>query len=183
MPGKHKPLLDTLPTKQGIVFDIENNQVLSKGFIRSHSPRIYKCQLYLLNSADGSLVQIDRITGDIEVVARFPGFTRGLYFYEDYAFIGLSKLRTDKNPLAKEFPLYQSHGSNLKSGLLIYDLQQKQTVGFLEYKTEMTEVYDIAILPNYTRSLVLNTSTEYYKKSFTFPNQLAFTDVTPPTDT
>ena len=159
----------TLPTNQGVIIDVETNNILAEGFIRPHSPRIYKGDLYLLNSAEGALVKVDRTTGNVVTLAVFPGFTRGLSFYEDYAFVGLSKLREGKNPLALEFPIYKSD-AKLKSGIAVWQLSVNRLVGFIEYTTEITEVYDVAILENYRRPMIFNTISDSYRKSFILPN-------------
>ncbi len=156
-------------TNKGIIMDVEKNNILAEGFIRPHSPRIYKGDLYLLNSGEGSLVKVDRKTGNIETLVVLPGFTRGLSFYEDYAFVGLSKLREGKNPLALEFPIY-ANAASLKSGIAVWQLSLNRLVGFIEYTTEITEIYDVAILENYRRPMIFNTISDSYHKSFTLPH-------------
>jgi uncharacterized protein (TIGR03032 family) len=77
----------------GILMDVESNQILSQGLSMPHSPRWYANRLWVLESGRGSLAQIDPHSSKLETVIQLPGFTRGIDFWQDWAFIGLSKVR------------------------------------------------------------------------------------------
>ena len=170
---------DTPAIETGCVIDVEKNDILAQGFIMPHSPRIYQDELYLLNSGAGELLKIDRQSGSYQTLTRLPGFTRGLAFYDDYAFIGLSKLRTGNNPIAARLPVYASEAGmqGLKAGIAIYQLSTQRLLGFIEYKTELTEVYDIAVLPGYQHPMIFNTLTDDYRKAFVLPNDNAYWEI------
>ena len=79
------------PNKQctGQLLDIDSGQAVTQGLAMPHSPRVYGEKLWVLNSGLGNLELVDPKTGKRDVVASMPGYTRGLAFYEHYAFIGL----------------------------------------------------------------------------------------------
>gem|GEM_PF-369320 len=88
-------------TKTGVIFDLETNQVICQGLGMPHSPTMINGELYLLLSATGEIVKCDVNTGEIEVIKKIGGFVRGMSFYKDYLFIGLSKLRKNSSTFAK----------------------------------------------------------------------------------
>jgi hypothetical protein len=47
---------------------------------------------------------VDPATGARDTVARLPGYTRGLAFYDHYAFIGLSKVRETSTLSMSDMP-------------------------------------------------------------------------------
>ncbi len=47
----------------------------------------------MLDSGNGGVSVVDERTGDLTTVARLPGFTRGLDFWDRCAFVGLSQVR------------------------------------------------------------------------------------------
>ena len=77
----------------GILMDITTNEVIVRGLSMPHSPRGYRDRLWVLESGRGTLAQVDLATGTLTTVAEFPGFTRGIDFWGDLAFIGLSQIR------------------------------------------------------------------------------------------
>ncbi len=77
----------------GVVIDVDDGRTIADGFCMPHSPRVHEGQLYLLDSGRGRLVRVDRKSGDVEEIASYPGYGRGLSFCGQFAFIGMSKAR------------------------------------------------------------------------------------------
>ena len=77
----------------GILIDIETNEVLLRGLSMPHSPRWYRDNLWLLESGKGSFAKVDLTNKKLETIVNLPGFTRGIDFWGDLAFIGLSQVR------------------------------------------------------------------------------------------
>jgi uncharacterized protein (TIGR03032 family) len=80
--------------KRGVVFHGGTREVVVAGLTRPHSARIHNNALWLDNSGYGELVRADgQGSGTAyEVVRRLPGWTRGLCFVGDVAFVGTSKV-------------------------------------------------------------------------------------------
>ncbi len=80
----------------GVVIDIESNEIVCEGLSMPHSPRLYRDNLWVLNSGTGELGTISGLEsgkGEFEPRAFCPGFLRGLTFHGNFAFVGLSKPR------------------------------------------------------------------------------------------
>lgn len=153
-------------TKTGVVIDVETNEVIAEGLAMPHSPRIFNGALYVLLSATGELVKIDLKTKSIEVIKKLNGFVRGMSYYKDYLFVGLSKLRENSSTFGKlEFA---QHANQV--GISIIHLPTKAVVGEIKYLSSVDEIYDVHVLANKTRPNILNTLTEDHKAALMIPN-------------
>jgi len=162
-------------THSGIVMDLENGEVLTRGLSMPHSPRIYDGKLYMLLSATGELICMDTTTGSYEVVNGLGGFVRGMSKCGDYLFIGLSKLRKGSSTFGK-LPL--SHREQ-KAGITIIHLPTGAKVGQIVYETSVDEIYDIRILPNRSRANILNTEKDLHKQGLMIPSKTYWSSKTP----
>ena len=77
----------------GVVLDVATGQVVCRGLSMPHSPRLHGGRLWILNSGLESVGWVDPVTGKYECVENLPGYTRGLSFCGQFAFVGLSKIR------------------------------------------------------------------------------------------
>jgi uncharacterized protein (TIGR03032 family) len=75
---------------KGVVFSGATREPICHGLTRPHSARLSGSDLYVDNSGYGELVQVSG--GTLEVVARLPGWTRGLALVDGYAFVGTSRV-------------------------------------------------------------------------------------------
>ncbi len=77
----------------GILMDVASGEVITRGLSMPHSPRWYAGRLWVCESGAGTFGFIDPNTGKYEPIAEVPGFTRGLDFAGNLAFVGLSQVR------------------------------------------------------------------------------------------
>ena len=77
----------------GIVMDVASGELMAQGLSMPHSPRWHAGRLWVCESGAGTLGYVDPRTGRYEAVAATPGFTRGLDFAGNLAFVGLSQVR------------------------------------------------------------------------------------------
>src|SRR5262249_53395294 len=77
----------------GCLIHVSPGATVARGFAMPHSPRVFQGRVWLLDSGTGRLVVVDSSTARVETVAELPGYTRGLAFHDDFAFVGLSKIR------------------------------------------------------------------------------------------
>ncbi|MCB9360784.1 MAG: TIGR03032 family protein [Flavobacteriales bacterium] len=150
----------------GMLMDIDTNEIILDGLAMPHSPRMYNNELYLLLSASGEFVKVNVAEKNFEVIKRFDGFCRGLSIYNDYAFVGFSKLRKNSSTFAK---LSFSEKANF-SGIKIIHIPTKAEVGEIKYQTSVDEIYEVAVLPNMIRPNILNTINPIHKHSLAIPN-------------
>ena len=117
----------------GVMLDVKSDEVLVSGLSMPHSPRFHDSTLYVLESGLGRLLRVDWRSGDTQIVATLPGYARGMTCYGNLAFIGLSQQRDEPG--------------ERKSGVWIIDLRDGSTFGWIEFLGEVTEVFDVALLP------------------------------------
>lgn len=165
------------PTKthSGILLDVAANDVICADLPMPHSPRLIDDELYLLLSATGEIVRVDRTHGDWEVVNRLNGFVRGLERYGDYLFVGTSRLR--KTHTFGDLELAQR--DDLFCGVTAIHLPTGAIVGQLIYQNSCEEIYDVRILPGRHRPNILNHLTPAHRTAVTIPGS-TFWGATPP---
>ncbi|MEJ6589906.1 MAG: TIGR03032 family protein [Crocinitomicaceae bacterium] len=154
---------DTVTTG-GIVIDVETDEIIIDGLAMPHTPRIFNGELYTLLSATGELIKINKEKSTYEVIVQLDGFVRGMDLYNDYLFIGLSKLRENSSTFAK---------LNLKAneaGIMIVHLPTASIAGKISYQTSLDEIYDVHVLPGKVRPNILNTIRPDYKEGVTTPD-------------
>ncbi len=153
-------------TKSGIIIDVATKEVITRGLAMPHSPRLYNNELYVLLSAAGALIKIDKESGKHEEILKIDGFVRGMDLYQDFLFIGLSKLRKNSSTFAK-LPFADKAK---EAGILIVHLPTASLVGKITYQTSVDEIYDVHILPDKIRPNILNTIKNTHKLGLSTPN-------------
>lgn len=136
----------------GIIVDIASNEFIHENLAMPHSPRIHQNELYFLQSADGSVFKSNRKNGTLELVYQSKYFVRGMSFYKDYAFIGLSKLRetsTSFASLAKE-------GFANYAGILVLNIKTGECIGEIQYLNSVEEIFDVCVLEHCSKPNILN---------------------------
>lgn len=128
----------------GVVVDIESGEVVCAGFCMPHSPRYHNGSLWLLNSGEGAVVKLDPRAGTADVVTVLPGYTRGLAFVGNFAFVGLSLIR--ETSVFGGMPIAERK-KQLHCGVGIVDLTAGRCVATLQFLTGIGEVFDLQIVP------------------------------------
>lgn len=128
----------------GILMDIQNNEVLAEGLSMPHSPRWHQGQLWLLESGKGALSRYDFDTRQVIEVASLPGFTRGLDFVGDFAFVGLSKVR--ESATFSGLPITRL--PKRISGVWVVNIKTGKVASYVEYTSGIDEVFAVSVLPH-----------------------------------
>ena len=129
----------------GVLIDLENDRVICRGLSMPHSPRWHAGQLWVLESGKGSLARVDPETGKLEPIVELPGFTRGLDFFGPLAFIGLSQVR--ETAVFSGIPITE-RSRERNSGVWVVNIETRQVLGYLRFKTGVQEVFAVQVLPN-----------------------------------
>lgn len=140
----------------GCLIEVASGAVVMRELAMPHSPRLYRGQLYLLDSGRGSLIQVNSSTGSAETLAVLPGFTRGLDCFGGYAFVGLSQIRD--TAVFGGLPLQESH-SELRSGLAVVELSSGQLVSLFSFHSGVEEVFGVTVLPGYRNPVLIGPDT------------------------
>lgn len=134
----------------GVVIDVRSGEIVCEGLSMPHSPRMHRGELWLLNSGTGELgivKDLDKGKGRFEPRAFCPGFLRGLSFYDNLAFVGLSKPRYKRfEGLALDERL-QRADSEPWCGIQIIDLANGSCVDWFRIDGFVGELYDVEVLP------------------------------------
>ena len=150
----------------GVLMDVKTNSIILDKLQMPHSPRIYKDKLYFLQSASGTISQMDMKTNEIEKTKELKGFVRGMDIYNDYAFIGLSKIRETSQAFG-DMPISQYDN---RAGFVLFHLPTFSIVGEVVYENSVDEIFDIKVIPNVMKPNILNTMDESYKELIVYPN-------------
>lgn len=140
----------------GLLIDVDTGETAVGGLSMPHSPRLHQGRLWLLNAGSGELGTADLAAGRFEPVAFCPGFSRGLAFAGNLAFVGLSLAR--ENRTFQGLPLdgaLKAKGAEARCGIIAVDVRSGDTVGWIRLEGVVRELYDIAVLPGIGRPSML----------------------------
>ncbi len=144
-------------TTGGCLIEVSTGEVIAGGLCMPHSPRLYRGTLYFLDSGQGTLNCCDPLNGRTEVIAKLPGFTRGLACWQGHAFVGLSQIR--ETAVFGGLPL-EAQQSDLRCGLAIVSLATGQVVGTFWFNSGVEEVFAVTVLPGYHNPAVIGPDPE-----------------------
>ena len=146
----------------GVLIDIQRNEVLLRGLSMPHSPRWYQGKLWLLNSGDGGFGFVDEKSGRYENVTTLPGFTRGLDFFGNLAFIGMSQVRET----ATFSGIAIAARPERMCGMFVVDITTGQPVAFMQFKDAVQEVFAVQVLPGIRFPDIINDNEELLAGSY-----------------
>ena len=129
----------------GIIIDVRSGEIVTQGLSMPHSPRWYQNRLWILESGTGSLQTVDLESGKRTTVIELPGYLRGLSFFKQYAFVGLCKIRGDRDTFGG-LEIEKKH-SELKCAIYVLDLVRGAVVGIIEFTKGIEELFDVCVLP------------------------------------
>jgi uncharacterized protein (TIGR03032 family) len=134
-PGHKNFLVD----RRGVIFSGETREPIARGLTRPHSARLYKGNIWVDNSGYGELGTVDRMA--FVPLARMPGWTRGLAFHGDIAFVGTSRV----------LPRFSQYAPGIKvdesiCGLHAVDTQSGRVLGSLMWPYG-NQIFGIEFLP------------------------------------
>lgn len=128
----------------GVLIDVASGEIIARGLSMPHSPRWYGGKLWLLESGTGTFGLVDPRTGRYEPIATLPGFTRGLDFFGNLAFIGLSQVR--ETAVFSGIPITENQAER-NCGVWVVDIRNGQTVAFLRFEDALQEIFAVQVLP------------------------------------
>lgn len=102
----------------GVVFSGATREPIVRGLTRPHSARLHSDKIYLDNSGYGEFGVVH--DGKFEIIAKLPGWTRGLCLIGDTAIVGTSRVIPKFRSYAPGLDLEKStcalHAIDLKTG-------------------------------------------------------------------
>jgi hypothetical protein len=153
----------------GVLMDVDSGEILCRGLSMPHSPRWYGGRLWVCESGSGTLGTVDLNTLRYEAVAAVPGFTRGLDFAGDLAFVGLSQVR--ESAVFSGIPITERLSPEERTcGVCIVDLRRGETVALLKFESGVQEIFAVALLPRRFPDLI-NDDEPLLESSFVVPTE------------
>jgi uncharacterized protein (TIGR03032 family) len=153
----------------GIVMDVDSGEVITRGLSMPHSPRWYGGRLWVCESGAGTLGSIDVDSGRYEPIAEVPGFTRGLDFAGNLAFVGLSQVR--ESAVFSGIPITERLSAEERTcGVCVIDLRSGQVVALLRFTSGVQEVFAVAVLPGRRYPELIVDDESLLENSFVVPD-------------
>ncbi|MEQ1859962.1 MAG: TIGR03032 family protein [Chthoniobacteraceae bacterium] len=154
----------------GLLLDVASGETLVRGLSMPHSPRVHAGKTWLLESGRGTISVADLPSGKTEVVAKLPGFTRGLDFLGHLAFVGLSQVRD--SAVFSGIPLVEELSASERScGVWVIDLRSGETIAFLRFEGIVQEIFAVQVLPGIVFPDLVNEPGETLNSSFVLPDE------------
>jgi uncharacterized protein (TIGR03032 family) len=151
----------------GVIIDVASQEFVTQGLSMPHSPRWYRGKLWILESGKGSLAQVDVNSGQITTVVELPGFTRGLSFYKNLAFIGLSEVR--ETAVFGSIPITERI-TDRTCGVWVIDIDQAKVVSWLKFEGDVNEIFAVDILADCPQAEIVQSHEEALDNTFVTPN-------------
>ncbi len=153
----------------GILMDVDSGEILCRGLSMPHSPRWYGGRLWVCESGSGTLGHVDLNTGRYEAIATVPGFTRGLDFAGDFAFVGLSQVR--ESAVFSGIPITERLAPAERTcGICVVDLRRGETIALLKFESGVQEIFAVSVLGRRFPDLI-NDDEKLLESSFVVPTQ------------
>jgi uncharacterized protein (TIGR03032 family) len=153
----------------GILMDVNTGEILCRGLSMPHSPRWHGGALWVCESGSGTLGHVDPSSGRYEAVAATPGFTRGLDFAGDLAFVGLSQVR--ESAVFSGIPITERLAPEQRTcGVCVVDLRRGEVVALLKFTSGVQEVFAVTLLPRRFPDLI-NDDNQLLESSFVVPTE------------
>lgn len=151
----------------GVAIDVASGEIIGTGLSMPHSPRLHRGRRWLLNSGTGEL-GIVADDGRFEPRAFCPGFTRGLAFLGNLAFVGLSKPRYERFeglPLDRRLA---DADSDAWCGIQVIDIDSGACVDWFRIDGGINELYDVAIIAGHRCPMAVSPNSDDATTLITF---------------
>jgi uncharacterized protein (TIGR03032 family) len=156
-------------TQGGVLMDVDSGEVITRGLSMPHSPRWYAGRLWVCESGAGTLGFIDPDTGRYQPIAEVPGFTRGLDFVGNLAFVGLSQVR--ESAVFSGIPITERLTEEERTcGVCVVDLTSGQLVALLRFDTTVQELFAVTVLRGRRWPELINDNDMLLENSFVVPD-------------
>ncbi len=150
----------------GILIDVASGAVVARGLSMPHSPRVHANKVWVLDSGTGQMQTVDPDSGQRTTVVELPGFTRGLAFHGNYAFVGLSKIR-ESNTFGN-LPI-TGRGIDLACGIWVIDLATGSVAEFMRFEAGVEEIFAIEVLAGQRFPEIVGFQQETIQGAFVVP--------------
>jgi uncharacterized protein (TIGR03032 family) len=152
----------------GVLIDVPTNEIIVSGLSMPHSPRFHNGQLWVLESGNGGVGNIEESTGKYREICRLPGFTRGLDFAGPYAFVGLSQVR--ESAVFSGIAIAEMKQEDRCCGVWVIDIRSGQIAGFVKFTDGVQEIFAVQALRGIRWPEVLSEDPKRIAESYELPD-------------
>jgi uncharacterized protein (TIGR03032 family) len=153
----------------GVLIDVASGEVITRGLSMPHSPRWYAGRIWVCESGAGTFGVIDPDTLKYEPVAEVPGFTRGVDFAGNLAFVGLSQVR--ESAVFSGIPITERLAEDERTcGVCAIALTSGKVIALLRFETAVQEVFAVTVLPGRRYPDLINNDDTLLENSFVVPD-------------
>ncbi len=153
----------------GVLIDLETEEIVTRGLSMPHSPRWYAGRLWVLESGTGTLGVVDTAAGRYESIVALPGFTRGLDFAGNLAFVGLSQVR--ETAVFSGVPITQRLSEAERTcGVWVVDIRTGEVVAFVKFEEAVQEIFAVSVLTTCKFPDLINDDPKITGSSFVLPD-------------
>jgi uncharacterized protein (TIGR03032 family) len=154
----------------GCLIDVAKKEIVLRGLSMPHSPRWYRNRLFLHNSGTGEFGWVDLEARKFKPICFLPGYLRGLDFIGDFAVVGLSKPRRNRefNGLALQERMAEKKATP-RCAVAVVDLRSGDAVHWLRMDGAVEELYDVAVLPSCQRPMAIGFQTDEIRRVLRLP--------------
>jgi len=152
----------------GVLIDFESNEIVTRGLSMPHSPRWHEGKLWILESGNGGVGVVDHRTGRYQEICRLPGFTRGLDFAGQYAFVGLSQVR--ESAVFSGIAIAEVPQDERCCGIWAIDTRTGRVVGWVKFTDSVQEIFAVQVLDGLRWPDVLNEDPKRIAETYELPD-------------
>lgn len=156
----------------GVVIDVQTDEIVCEGLSMPHSPRWHNGRLWLLNAGTGQLGWVDFEKKAFVPHAFVPGFARGLSIIGNVAAVGLSKPRNQRFEGLQLDEELKKRDAEPWCGVQIVSLANGDVTNWIRFDGDITEIFDIAFLPNVKHPMMIGLRTNEIRDLITFESEI-----------
>ncbi len=147
------------PINTGVLYDCQKQEVVVDGLSMPHSPTKHGDDIFFLQSATGQVMKYNTKTKETTQIIQLNSFLRGLAIYDDFLFIGASKMRKSSKTF-KNLPITE----NSFAGIEIVNYKTGKRIAGLSYTDNISEIFEVKVIPEMTKPIMLTENDEGYDK-------------------
>ena len=156
----------------GVVIDVQTDEIVCEGLSMPHSPRWHNGRLWVLNAGTGHLGWVDFEKKAFVPHASVPGFARGLSIIGNVAAVGLSKPRNQRFEGLQLDDELKKRDAEPWCGVQIISLTNGDVMNWIRFEGDISEIFDIAFLPNVKNPMMIGLRTAEIRDLITFESDL-----------
>ena len=156
----------------GVVIDVQTDEIVCEGLSMPHSPRWHNGKLWVLNAGTGHLGWVDFEKKAFVPHASVPGFARGLSIIGNVAAVGLSKPRNQRFEGLQLDEELKKRDAEPWCGVQIISLTNGDVMNWIRFEGDISEIFDIAFLPNVKNPMMIGLRTAEIRDLITFESDL-----------